>query len=65
MKKDCPWGKKLESSHEYGKFGKMMKIVEREIRKMRRFVGDIHERLRICHVLEFVTGRQAEWILGL
>ena len=33
MKKDCPWGKKLESSYEYGKFGKMMKIVEREIRK--------------------------------
>ena len=33
-------------------YGKMMKIVERES-------------FRICHVLEFVTGRQAELNLGL
>jgi len=33
LKEDCLGEKKLEASHEYGKFGKMMKIVEWEIRK--------------------------------
>ena len=55
----------MESFHEYGRFGKMMKIVERESRKMWRFVGAIHKSFRICRVLEFVTGRQAEFDLGL